>query len=278
MTPRMFSSTRKCWPSSRFAPTPRRASSEAERLRRVRLDLTLERRRIVAARLRERRQHVYHVRGLVRAPANRLGRKVGAVGLGQQPIRRHLGGSAAKIVRLRICHVACEGNVVAAFERRRQQGGRGEAMEDDRRRGAASARGSRACRPRQPACGRPARARARPRAPPASERPRAGAPAARSRGSSRDRSRRPPSPVGFGEAHGAPRARPGLSRRSDGGGFRVPPLHLPPARRRRGSPGTKGSPTRSSRPAATPASRALASSSSTGSAARVEVGVRVDHS
>src|SRR5437879_4776642 len=105
MTPRMFSSTRKCWPrpllgvtltvsppgeppGSPIPPPPAAHSREAEGGRRVRVDLRPERNGIFPPRVGERGNRVDHERGLVRLPANRLRSQVRRVGLGEDAISR----------------------------------------------------------------------------------------------------------------------------------------------------------------------------------------------
>ena len=134
ITPRMFSSARKCWPSCFFGTTV----TEREGARRVRVDLRRELVRVLAAGGRERRERVDDVRGLVRPAAQRLRREVRAVGLGEDPV----GGDRAALAQLgglRVSDVAGERDVVAALERGREQHRRREAMQDD---GAAACRAS----------------------------------------------------------------------------------------------------------------------------------------
>ena len=90
MTPRMFSSTRKCWPSAFFGATVTGARTQ----RRVRVGPGRERVRVLAARVRERRDGVDDVRRLVRAAADRLRREVRAVRLDEDPVARDRGRAA----------------------------------------------------------------------------------------------------------------------------------------------------------------------------------------
>ena len=92
MTRRMFSSTRKCWPSSFFGARGLIRGSRGRRRARVLLDLPLELRLAFAAREGERREGVHDVGRLVRLPADGLGGEVGRVGLGEDP----LGGDLAR--------------------------------------------------------------------------------------------------------------------------------------------------------------------------------------
>jgi hypothetical protein len=84
-TPRMLSSTRKCWPSSRLAQPE--ASREAEGRRRVGIDCVLELVAVFTPRLGQRGEGVDDIRRLVAATPNRLRREVRAVRLGQDPVR-----------------------------------------------------------------------------------------------------------------------------------------------------------------------------------------------
>ena len=106
---------------------------------RVRVDLPLELGRILAPRLRERRERVDDVCRLVRPAAHRLRREVRRVGLGEDPVGRDLGRGEAEVDRLREARVAGERDVPAALERGRQQVRRGEAVKDDRAAWSASA-------------------------------------------------------------------------------------------------------------------------------------------
>ena len=123
---------------------------------------------------------------LVPLTAHRLRREVGAVGLGEDSLRRHLRCGEAKVDGLRIGRVAGEGDVPAALERGREHVRRREAVEDD---GAGvSRRARRACPRRRRACGSRPACLARPPSRAALRRAAAGRRAARSRGTSRARS------------------------------------------------------------------------------------------
>ena len=97
---------------------------------RVRVDAPLELVRVLAARLRERRERVDDVGGLARPAAARLGREVRAVGLGEDAVGRHLRRRLAQLRRLRVGDVAGERDVPAPLEREREQRRRREAVED----------------------------------------------------------------------------------------------------------------------------------------------------
>src|SRR5919198_2237842 len=134
ITPRMFSSTRKCWPSSRLGTTGSRVigeSCEREGGPGVRLDAGLERARLLVARRRQRPEGVDDVRRLVLTAPHRLRREVRAVGLGQDPVGGHGGRRGAELLGFRIRDVAGERDVVAALERSREESGRREAVEND---------------------------------------------------------------------------------------------------------------------------------------------------
>ena len=146
ITPRMFSSTRKCWPR-----LLRGATLTGEDLVCVRVDLRLELGRVDAARLGERGERVHHVGRLVALAAHRLRREIRAVGLGEQALRRYAPCGGAQVVGVLVGDVAGERDVPAAFERGVEQRRRGEAVEDHRRRRGRA--GGRACRRRRRACG-----------------------------------------------------------------------------------------------------------------------------
>ncbi len=115
----------------------------------------LELRRLLPARLRERRERVHDVRGLVRAAAHRLRREVGAVGLGEDPVGGHLRRGEPQVDRLRERRVAGERDVPAALEGRLEQAAARRSSAG--RRGRRSRRAPRACRRRRRGCGsRPA--------------------------------------------------------------------------------------------------------------------------
>ena len=126
----MFSSTRKCWPSSFFARDPHAGSPKHAAA--LQLDLPPELGGVLAARLRERGDGVHDERGLVALAAHRLRREVGAVGLGEDAVGRHLRRGEAQVDRLRERRVAGERDVPAALERRLEQVRRGEAVQHDR--------------------------------------------------------------------------------------------------------------------------------------------------
>ena len=118
ITPRMFSSTRKCWPSCFFGTTL------TARTRRSRSRRSWPRApRALAARLGERGERVADVRRLVAAAAQRLGREVGAVGLGEQAVGRDAACGLPQLGRLGVGDVACERDVPAALERRSSRAG-----------------------------------------------------------------------------------------------------------------------------------------------------------
>ena len=160
-TPRMFSSTRKCWPSSRFGATgsftaDRRRPSRSRRSRRSSSAGVLAARRRRARRAYGRR---WPARSAGRAPPAARGRGCRSrPGAGR---RAHARRGRAKLVRLRVRHVAGEGHVPAALERRPEQPGRREAVEDDRAFSGKLGRARRACPPRLRACGRRAACQAR---------------------------------------------------------------------------------------------------------------------
>ena len=129
ITPRMFSSARKCWPSRFLGRT-----LTATRRRRTRW-------RRSARRARRRPRHARPASaatvwttcaGSFALAADRLRREVGAVGLRQDPVGGHLGGRGPELCRLRIGDVAREREVPAAVEPRRQQPRLREAVHDDR--------------------------------------------------------------------------------------------------------------------------------------------------
>ena len=182
----MFSSTRKCWPRSRFGETGRVTGgrtlcSRSRRCgRRARPRLRRVRRR--ALRRCGRRSRARS------AGRGRLGREVGAVGLGEDAVGGDVRGALAQVGRLRIRDVPGKRDVVATLEGGLEERWQGEAVQDHRSLKAPQGRErvlvGRACVRRRPACG----ARRRARAP--ARRGGAGRRAARSRGSDRGRSRR----------------------------------------------------------------------------------------
>ena len=90
--------------------------------------------RILAARRRESRDRVDHVRGLVRAAATRLWGEVRAVRLREDAIGGDLCGGSAELRGLRVRDVPGERDEVAPLERDGKEVGRREAVEDDRAR------------------------------------------------------------------------------------------------------------------------------------------------
>ena len=130
MTPRMFSSTRKCWPRSRFGR--RHVTGARTRLRRSPRSAPRARRRPRRAPRRARRPCAR------RSPARSGGRGRGCgarYGLSVSARMRSAGTCArggAQLVGLRVRDVAGERDVVAALERRRQRRRRREAVQDDR--------------------------------------------------------------------------------------------------------------------------------------------------
>ena len=72
------------------------------------------------------------VRRLVRPAPARHRRQVRAVGLGQDPLSRHVSRRFAQLLGTRIGDVAGEREVVATLERHLQEPRRRETVEDDR--------------------------------------------------------------------------------------------------------------------------------------------------
>ena len=100
ITPRMFSSARKCWPSCFFGTDAHgEAEGGASRSRRSRARARPASSPRAAASAATR---VDDVRGLVRAAAQRLRREVGAVRLGEDPIGGNGGRGLAQLLGLRI--------------------------------------------------------------------------------------------------------------------------------------------------------------------------------
>ena len=133
ITPRTLRSTRKCWPSAFFGVTGLtrdRARSALVAFSSIRASSSSVG---LAAHGGERRERVHHVHRLVRAVR---GRAAGArYGLSVSARMRSAGTRAAasrSSARLRIRDVPGERDVVAALERRLQQVGLREAVEDDR--------------------------------------------------------------------------------------------------------------------------------------------------
>ena len=128
MTPRMFSSTRKCWPSCLLRDDVHRpnAASAFASIRRASSPWSSPLACASAASV------CIDERGLVAPPADGLRRKIRAVGLGEEPLGRDAPCRRAELGRLRVGHVACEGDVPAALERRLEERSGGEAVEDDR--------------------------------------------------------------------------------------------------------------------------------------------------
>ena len=124
----MFSSTRKCWPSSFFGAMLTADRTRAWRCRRP------ARRARPASSPRARAsasKRVHDVRGLVRPPAQRLGREVRRVGLGEDAVERDLRRGDAQLRRVLVRRVAGERDVVPAVERGRERGRIGEAVQHD---------------------------------------------------------------------------------------------------------------------------------------------------
>ena len=88
---------------------------------------------------REDGERVDHVGRLVAPTADGLRGQIGAVRLGQDPVGRDAGRRLPKSVGLRVRHVAGERDVVPPLERRIEQVGLREAVEDDRPGNGASA-------------------------------------------------------------------------------------------------------------------------------------------
>ena len=128
MTPRMFSSTRKCWPSDFFGATVTAIRRQLRRWRGSRCQ-RVER---LAARLGERADRVDDVARLVRPAPNGLRGEIRTVGLDEDPIERNDGRRLPQRGRLRVRGVTCERNVVATLRGERRDLGRREAVQDDR--------------------------------------------------------------------------------------------------------------------------------------------------
>ena len=129
ITPRMFSSARKCWPSRFFGMHGHGSEKAAVAFASIRAaSSSASSPRAVG----ERGDRVDDVGGLVRPAAQRLRREVGAVRLGEDPVGGDRSGRLAQLSRLRIGDVAGEGEVPAPLEPGREQAGLREAVHDDR--------------------------------------------------------------------------------------------------------------------------------------------------
>ena len=229
-TPRMFSSTRKCWPRSRLGATAKLTAGR--RRRRVGLDPRLELGRLLAAGLGEDGERVDDVGRLVPPAAHRLRREVGlsvSARSGRRAHARRRGAARPPSDRSR-----CR-------RRRRTSRARAPASEQPRTRSSGGRPrvrpGARRARRRCPRLGRARMdderlAQLARRAPPARGRARPAGRAARSRGSGRARSRRRRPPWGARAAPRAPRP-PRPPSRPRAGGCRATRRRPPRPRRAR---------------------------------------------
>ena len=135
MTPRMLSSARKCWPRDFFGAGPLTASGRPKATLALRSICRSSVADLLPPRLARGRPSVWStLAGSFRLPRSGCGERYGTVRLGEDPVGGHRGGRLSKRGRLRVRHVARERHVVAPLERRLEQAGDGEAVEDDRAR------------------------------------------------------------------------------------------------------------------------------------------------
>ena len=228
MTPRMFSSTRKCWPSAFFGVTLHGSRKAAVAFACVSGG---EPRLLLVADAGERSDRVDEVRGLVLPTAHRLRREVWAVRLHEDPI---LGDGVRPPVE---AHPPSDRSRFP--RRRRSTRARVQPAADRQTRSSGGSRGPRSLRARRrcprppPGCGRRPEARARPPGPAAHRT--AGVAQSEWHSASRCRGRsRPPRPLSDGRAARAAR-RGGPLRGSppDAGRFRAPHRRLHAPRRAR---------------------------------------------
>ena len=129
ITPRMFSSTRKCWPSSFFGRDVHAGSAKhSAALRSICRSSSCGSSPRASA---SAASVCIDERGLVALAAHRLRREVRRVGLGEDPVGGNLRRGEAQVDGFREGRVAGERDVPAALERSREQRRRREAVEDD---------------------------------------------------------------------------------------------------------------------------------------------------
>ena len=195
MTPRMLSSARKCWPSDFFGGGP--LTAPGDRRPRSRFGRSAARApRPPRPAPRPATASVWRtLAGSLRLPRSGCGARYGLSVSARILSAGHRRGRLAKLRRLRVRHVPGERDVVAPLDRRLEQAGRREAVEDDGAR--ERRRGRPPCPRRRRGCG------SRPAGPPPtassswrSKSARCAVRAARGRGSSRARSPRPRRPRG----------------------------------------------------------------------------------